>query len=108
MRGADPGLVYRHALATRVSHWLAAVCVLVLVMSGLQIFNAHPALYWGNRSDPDRALLRLKATEAPDGGTPTAVQDSRRHPPPSPRFAKLAPTLSITRTGRAGSSGHFG
>jgi len=61
--------VYRHALPTRLSHWLAALCVLVLVMSGLQIFNAHPALYWGDRSDPGRAIVRLRAGEAPDGGT---------------------------------------
>ena len=61
--------VYRHALPTRLGHWLTALCLLVLVMSGLQIFNAHPALYWGDRSDPDRALLRLKAVETPDGRT---------------------------------------
>ncbi|TMM19637.1 MAG: hypothetical protein E6G01_01855 [Actinobacteria bacterium] len=34
--------VYRHALPTRLGHWLTALCLLVLVMSGLQIFNAHP------------------------------------------------------------------
>ena len=26
-------------------------------MSGLQIFNAHPSLSWGDRSDPDRPFL---------------------------------------------------
>jgi len=61
--------VYRHALPTRLGHWLTALCLLVLVMSGLQIFNAHPSLYWGERSDPDRALLRLKAAETPEGET---------------------------------------
>jgi thiosulfate reductase cytochrome b subunit len=61
--------VYRHALPTRLGHWLAALCLLVLVMSGLQIFNAHPSLYWGERSDPDRAVLRLKAVENPEGET---------------------------------------
>ena len=63
------GRIYRHALPTRLCHGLTALCLLVLIMSGLQIFNAHPALYWGERSDPDRALLRLKAVEAPDGET---------------------------------------
>jgi thiosulfate reductase cytochrome b subunit len=63
------GRVYRHALPTRLSHWLTALCLLVLIMSGLQIFNAHPALYWGDRSDPGSALLQLKAVEAPDGAT---------------------------------------
>ena len=61
--------IYRHALPTRLSHWLTALCLVVLIMSGLQIFNAHPSLYWGERSDPDRALLRLKAVETTEGET---------------------------------------
>jgi cytochrome b subunit of formate dehydrogenase len=36
--------VKRHALALRLSHWINGLCLLVLLMSGLQIFNAHPAL----------------------------------------------------------------
>ncbi len=47
--GATP--VYRrHAWPVRVLHWINVVAVVVLVMSGLQIFNAHPALYWGKSS----------------------------------------------------------
>jgi thiosulfate reductase cytochrome b subunit len=42
--------VYRHPLAVRVWHWLNVLCLLVLIPSGLQILNAHPALYWGNNS----------------------------------------------------------
>ena len=37
----------RHALSTRVWHWINLVCVAVLFMSGLTISNAHPRLYWG-------------------------------------------------------------
>lgn len=37
----------RHSLAVRVMHWVNAIAMLLLLMSGLQIFNAHPALYWG-------------------------------------------------------------
>lgn len=37
----------RHALSTRIWHWLNLVCVVVLFMSGLTISNAHPWLYWG-------------------------------------------------------------
>ena len=40
-------VVYRHALITRITHWINVVCICVLIMSGLQIFNAHRALYWG-------------------------------------------------------------
>ncbi|MGH8208575.1 MAG: cytochrome b/b6 domain-containing protein [Steroidobacteraceae bacterium] len=42
--------VYRHPLVVRVTHWITAACLLVLLLSGLQILNAHPVLYWGNTS----------------------------------------------------------
>lgn len=38
----------RHALSTRLWHWLNLLCVVVLFMSGLNISNAHPRLYWGD------------------------------------------------------------
>jgi thiosulfate reductase cytochrome b subunit len=37
----------RHSVATRILHWVNALCVFAVLMSGLQIFNAHPRLYWG-------------------------------------------------------------
>ena len=43
-------LIYRHSPTVRLVHWIVAAAVVVLVMSGLQIFNAHPALYWGQKS----------------------------------------------------------
>lgn len=43
-------LVRRHADLVRLTHWVNVVALLVLLMSGLQIFNAHPALYWGHAS----------------------------------------------------------
>lgn len=43
-------LVQRHSLVTRLTHWINVLALLVLLLSGLQIFNAHPALYWGNVS----------------------------------------------------------
>ena len=38
----------RHALSTRLWHWINLVCVVILFMSGLNISNAHPYLYWGD------------------------------------------------------------
>ena len=38
---------FRHRLSTRLWHWTNAVLLLVMLMSGLMIFNAHPRLYWG-------------------------------------------------------------
>jgi len=47
---ADGRLIYRQTLATRMTHWTWAVCLFFLLLSGLQIFNAHPALYIGDQS----------------------------------------------------------
>ena len=43
----DGKLVYRHRLFTRLWHWLNAIAVICMVMSGLMISNVHPHLYWG-------------------------------------------------------------
>jgi thiosulfate reductase cytochrome b subunit len=40
----------RHSLLVRVLHWINVVALTVLFMSGLQIFNAHPILNWGQSS----------------------------------------------------------
>lgn len=59
--------IYRHRLPVRLGHWLNVVCLFILIMSGLQIFNAHPALYWGDRSDRDRPLLSIRPVKTEDG-----------------------------------------
>lgn|SRR5512134_2323969 len=59
--------VYRHTWPVRIGHWLNVVCLCILIMSGLQIFNAHPALYWGERSDRDHPLLSIRAARTDDG-----------------------------------------
>jgi thiosulfate reductase cytochrome b subunit len=40
-------VVARHSVVTRLTHWINLVAMTGLLMSGLQILNAHPALYWG-------------------------------------------------------------
>lgn len=58
-----PPRVYRHRLPTRIWHWVNAVTLLVLLMSGLMIFNAHPRLYWGEYgANFDRAWLVIGST----------------------------------------------
>jgi len=60
---ADEHLVKRHRLSTRIWHWINAVTVFVMLMSGLMIFNAHPRLYWGAYgANPDPAWLTIGAT----------------------------------------------
>jgi thiosulfate reductase cytochrome b subunit len=47
-------------------------CLAILLMSGLQIFNAHPALYLGEDSDFDRPILSIYAGWT-DEGRPKGV-----------------------------------
>jgi thiosulfate reductase cytochrome b subunit len=41
-------LMYRHTIAVRLTHWINALILVLLLASGLRLFNYHPALYWGN------------------------------------------------------------
>ncbi len=59
--------IYRHALPVRIWHWINALSLFILIMTGLQIFNAHPALYWGDRSDRDKPLLAMRAMKTESG-----------------------------------------
>jgi thiosulfate reductase cytochrome b subunit len=53
-------IVYRHRLPVRLWHWLNALTVFVMLMSGLMIFNAHPRLYWGHYgANADPAWLEI-------------------------------------------------
>ena len=55
----------RHRLTTRLWHWINALCLLVLLMSGLTIFNAHPRLYWGEYgANNDHAWLAVGSSES--------------------------------------------
>jgi thiosulfate reductase cytochrome b subunit len=61
-------LYYRHRLPVRIMHWINVVALTVLFMSGLQIFNAHPRLYWGKSSyTGNPPLLEIGAREGPGG-----------------------------------------
>src|SRR5271169_5105878 len=56
-------VVVRHSVIVRVCHWINALCLFVLLMSGLQIFNAHPMLNWGNATDFQKPFLALSAND---------------------------------------------
>jgi thiosulfate reductase cytochrome b subunit len=57
----------RHAAPVRVTHWINVICFTLLLMSGLQIFNAHPALYVGERSDFDHPAMSIQAHLSANG-----------------------------------------
>ena len=60
-----PGASYlykRHSLSLRLMHWINVLAFTVLLMSGLMIFNAHPALDWGKQSYSGKPpLLSIKS-----------------------------------------------
>jgi len=57
---AGGAIVYRHRRATRLWHWLNALTIFVMLMSGMMIFNAHPRLYWGKYgANFDRSWLEI-------------------------------------------------
>ncbi len=58
-------LVRRHGLIVRLTHWTNAVSLLLLLLSGLQIFNAHPFLYWGQQATFGHPWLFMNGV--PDG-----------------------------------------
>jgi thiosulfate reductase cytochrome b subunit len=61
--GARPTrLIRRHSVLVRALHWINVICLVILLMSGLGIFNGWPALYWGIRTRFDHPLLALYAT----------------------------------------------
>jgi Ni/Fe-hydrogenase b-type cytochrome subunit len=52
--------VKKHSLATRLWHWVNVLALVILFMSGLNISNAHPRLYWGDAGfAPEDAWLHV-------------------------------------------------
>ncbi len=64
-------LVKRHSATTRVTHWLVALAMFILIMSGLQIFNAAPYLDASDLSNPHHRILSIDT-----GGTQSAPTGS--------------------------------
>ena len=65
MRAPDrekPVFYHRHRWPVRVMHWINVLAFFLLLMSGLQIFNAHPALNWGRSSYDGKPPLLVGLT----------------------------------------------
>lgn len=61
-------LYQRHTLAIRLMHWINVLAFSLLLMSGLQIFNAYPSLNWGKSSYTGQpALLQIGALRGAKG-----------------------------------------
>lgn len=59
--------VLRHRWPLRAMHWINLLCMLALVGSGLRIYNAHAALYWGDVSHFETPLFATQAVRDADG-----------------------------------------
>src|SRR5664279_1065381 len=64
----DQRLIKRHSIVVRLTHWVNVLCLTVLLMSGLQIFNARPQLDFGNKTDFDNPPMSISSEEI-DGAT---------------------------------------
>ena len=66
---ASAHLVYRQSAWTRLTHWIWAISLFFLLLSGLQIFNAHPTLYLGDQSGFgfDNEVLAMRGENTPEG-----------------------------------------
>lgn len=62
-------LIYRQFAWTRITHWLWAISLFFLLLSGLQIFNARPQLYIGLESgfQYDNTVFEIGAERTPEG-----------------------------------------
>jgi len=61
-------VIYRHTVVVRLTHWINALALVILLGTGLNIFNAHPALYWGQKgSNLDQPWLAMFAAPSPHG-----------------------------------------
>ena len=75
-RGGD--IVYRHRRSTRIWHWLNALTIFVMLMSGMMIFNAHPRLYWGEYgANHDRAWLQIGSDAQRGASHPSTLRRSK-------------------------------
>ncbi|CDX39016.1 conserved membrane hypothetical protein [Mesorhizobium sp. ORS 3359] len=65
----DATLIYRQSRWTRLTHWLWALSLFFMLLSGLQIFNARPQLYIGKQSgfEFNNTILQIGAENTANG-----------------------------------------
>ncbi len=64
-----PIVIKRQSIWTRLTHWVWVICLFFLLLTGLQIFNAHPTLYIGQQSgfEFSNSIFSISAQYKPDG-----------------------------------------
>ena len=64
-------LTFRHSVWVRATHWIWVVCLTILLMSGLQIFNAYPALNFGQATTFNKGPLVIGMNDTQTKGITT-------------------------------------
>ena len=110
-------VVHRHTLVVRLTHWINLLCLTLLLMSGLAMFNVHPSLYWGHygypgvptvllitgRYDPETqqpvGIVRIGERIFDTTGLLGVTYDAQGQPRPGafPRWATLGADLALAR-----------
>jgi thiosulfate reductase cytochrome b subunit len=72
-------------MLVRITHWINVIALTILLMSGLQIFNEHPALYWGKSSyTGDPAIFEVPTGflwgRTSETGKPAMIEMSNKFP----------------------------
>jgi len=114
---AQREIIYRHSIVVRLTHWINLLCLTLLLMSGLALFNVHPALYWGNYGYPGvPTFLSITGRYDPETAQPVGVtrigdysfdttgilgvtydSDGRPRPGAFPQWATLGSDLALAR-----------
>jgi len=77
---ARPQIDYRHPWPVRAWHWANAAAIVVLLMTGLLIFDIHPHLYWGEDGHEGvPAFVSLTGTNLDRPVPTTDLQIGSRH-----------------------------
>ena len=83
------------ALLVRITHWINVIALTALLMSGLQIFNEHPALYWG-KSLLHRQARHFRGAER----VPVRANPPTPASPPSSKLANKFPSWITVPSGQ--------
>lgn len=46
-----PAVTLRHSGVVRLTHWIAVLCFLALLVTGVEILISHPRFYWGEEGN---------------------------------------------------------
>ena len=61
----------RHSGVVRVTHWLTTLCILALLVSGIEILLSHPRFYWGEEGNVLTPTLFSLPLPSSRGAVPT-------------------------------------